>query len=449
MNIKRYIADDATTAMEKIKEELGVDAVILSTNSVRRKGLFGFMQKPQVEVVVSYDRKDMLARQELNSFKSSRAGSDFRSNMAARMNTVPRDKDEVEIPLVNPFTKQPTAPSTPQKQTNVNKIYSNVGKVNRDDEQADSPAAAAASTPTASAQSAPSPTPKQSKQDDHIDARLKSFDEKIDSILNKIADSQGNDGLSEETQQYKQKLLDCGVSESIVKALAKKAQSIMDLKDMSAYDAFSVLLFKILKKGDPIANDAPNKTVIFFGPTGVGKTTTIAKLVAHFTIDEEAKVSIITADVFRIAAVAQIKTYADILNVPVNVAYTAEELRDMLTTDNGYDMLFVDTAGKSPNDDTHISDLQKVLNSCTNKDCYLVISATTSYESMRKIFVAYEPIKDYKLVVTKTDETDQIGAIINIAYLSRRPISYISNGQNVPKDIEELNIRKLIHQIMD
>lgn len=191
------------------------------------------------------------------------------------------------------------------------------------------------------------------------------------------------------------------------------------------------------------------KIVYFIGSTGVGKTTTIAKLLARKVLDENKKVVLFTADTYRIAAIEQLKTYAEILNVPIEVIYSADEAKQALNKWKDADYIFIDTAGRSHKNTEHIVDLKALLNLVTDKLILLTINVSTRQSDLKDIIDVYRGVaKEFELVVTKLDETNEIGNLINIAKYSGCPIRYITNGQNVPDDIEKFDIDIFVDELI-
>jgi flagellar biosynthesis protein FlhF len=188
--------------------------------------------------------------------------------------------------------------------------------------------------------------------------------------------------------------------------------------------------------------------VMFVGPTGVGKTTTLAKIAANYLLNQKKNVGLITADTYRIAAVEQLKTYAEILGIPVKVAYSPVDIRDAVSEYSDKDLVLIDTAGRSHNNKSQFEELKAMINASGADEVYLVMSATTSIRNCREILVAYDFIKDYKLIFTKTDEAPVLGIILNVRYLTGKRLSYITNGQNVPDDIEVANVEKITKNLI-
>jgi len=185
------------------------------------------------------------------------------------------------------------------------------------------------------------------------------------------------------------------------------------------------------------------------GPTGVGKTTTIAKLSSVLSLNHNMKVGFITADTYRIAAVEQLKTYAEILGLDVRVVYSNDDIEnsvDEMRILN--DVILIDTAGRSHRNEDNVVELAGILNSLPDSRHYLVLSATTKCEDMLEIIHTYETVTDFDLIVTKLDETASLGSILNICYLTGKKISYVTFGQNVPDDIEVIKPDKIAMSLL-
>jgi flagellar biosynthesis protein FlhF len=173
----------------------------------------------------------------------------------------------------------------------------------------------------------------------------------------------------------------------------------------------------------------------FVGPTGVGKTTTVAKLAARFALQDQLKVGLITVDTFRIAAVEQLRTYANIMDVPIRVALSAEDFSNAVEEFADRDLIMVDTAGQSPRDEHALGELMKLFPEEVDTEVHLVLSVTTRTRDLDKILRHYLPVNVGRLVLTKLDETQCHGPILHLPLVSKLPLSYLTNGQNVPDDI--------------
>jgi flagellar biosynthesis protein FlhF len=190
------------------------------------------------------------------------------------------------------------------------------------------------------------------------------------------------------------------------------------------------------------------KIVAFFGPTGVGKTTTIAKLAANFAIQGGYQVALVTADTYRISAVEQLKTYSDIMGIPVHVVYDAYELKNVLDNNPSKQLILIDTAGRSPHNNNQLDELKDLLQVDDTIEKYLVLSATTKYKDALDIVKKFSVCSPHKVIFTKIDETRNIGTIVNLLYQSPISLSYVTTGQNVPDDIELVNPNKLTQLIL-
>lgn len=193
------------------------------------------------------------------------------------------------------------------------------------------------------------------------------------------------------------------------------------------------------------------KVVLFIGPTGVGKTTTIAKLASKFCVEGNKKVTLLTADTYRIAAAEQLRTYANILKVPFRIIYMEEELETAIQDFADFDYIFIDTAGHSHQNQEqkeNVEGLIQVVDKLTEKEIFLVVSATTKYQDLLQIADAYKEICEYKLIFTKLDETSACGNLLNLKLYTQAALSYVTYGQNVPDDIEAFNPQKTVKQLL-
>lgn len=193
----------------------------------------------------------------------------------------------------------------------------------------------------------------------------------------------------------------------------------------------------------------PKGKMMFIGPTGVGKTTTVAKLAARYHLDMGVDLMLVTVDTFRIAATDQLRTYAELIGVPFAVAYTPKELSYILKEAESHDLILIDTAGKNPHSEMHINELKAFMNAGSIDVVYLVLSAVTrrrdlfdTYQKMGKIEVTH-------LIFTKLDETKIFGPLIDLSRISGLPVAYFTNGQRVPDDVKEADPRFLANLLIE
>lgn len=190
------------------------------------------------------------------------------------------------------------------------------------------------------------------------------------------------------------------------------------------------------------------KVVALIGPTGVGKTTTIAKLAAHFQLADEKRVALITADTYRIAAIEQLKKYAEILNVPVEVVFEPHEMKAGIARHTDKDLILIDTAGRSQRDTQKVFELKDYIEAARPSEVHLVISATTRYKDMLDVVEKFSVMPLQQVLFTKLDEATNFGTLLNVISKINKPISYITNGQNVPEDFEIPDNKKLARLIL-
>ena len=190
------------------------------------------------------------------------------------------------------------------------------------------------------------------------------------------------------------------------------------------------------------------KIKAFVGPTGVGKTTCIAKLSAIDTVYDNRKVGLISTDTYRIGAIEQLKTYANITKTPLEVIYSPKEMKHALARLQDMETIYIDTPGRSQKNLDAIIELSKFLDHCPNLEISLVMSLTCNLDNLQDVLTNYSILPIDNLLFTKYDETETAGNILNIVHQAQKPVSFISTGQNVPEDIKEANARIISNMIM-
>lgn len=241
----------------------------------------------------------------------------------------------------------------------------------------------------------------------------------------------------------KEQMLNLGIKKEVCQKLLENVET--EDSEQFIRQLYSALEEMILTQSNPITS----KVIFFVGSTGVGKTTTLAKLTARYVLDSQKKVVLFTSDTYRIAAVEQLKTYADILGVDIEVIYDEKDLPQYLEKWHHADYILIDTAGRSHKNEEQIKELDMLMQTVADKQVYLVLNATTTAHDMQNITRIYNQMTtDFDLIITKLDETDEIGNIVNISYFCKHPIRYVTVGQNVPADIEVFDKDIFITQLL-
>ncbi|TCK97910.1 flagellar biosynthesis protein FlhF [Natranaerovirga hydrolytica] len=273
---------------------------------------------------------------------------------------------------------------------------------------------------------------------EHVKGEPKSDNEVTSNKVNQIIKSIYNQLLDNEVDE--------AVANEIIQELHLKKTEDLDNALMVAYNK----IIEILEKPEILdeIEKGSSKKVFFIGPTGVGKTTTIAKIASHYVLNQKKNVALITADTYRIAAVEQLRTYANILCIPLKVIYSVEEMEEAINEFQDKDLILIDTAGRSHKNEIQIQELGHLIGSVEDKETYLVLSATTKYKDLINITKRYNHISNYKLIFTKFDETSCYGNILNIKKKTNAKLSYSTFGQNVPDDIKEIDVQEIAKHLL-
>ncbi|MDR0381822.1 MAG: flagellar biosynthesis protein FlhF [Oscillospiraceae bacterium] len=383
MNVKRYLAEDVTEAMDKVRAELGLDAFILNTRKIRRHGAGGWFRRPLVEVVAAYEPAPA-------------------PPPAARRADPPPPL--APLPLTNIRTGERVL--TPNLTAGPEKIGALESKL------------------------------------DSLSATLGTL---VDRVRTEADAAAGDPGVAALVDT----LLENDVHETFARKLGREAAGLARRRAEDPAGVMERIVREHLGEAAPIRLKRHRRTVVIMvGPTGVGKTTTIAKLAAVHALNHGVRVGIITTDTYRIAAVEQLRTYAEILSVPISVVYAPEEMEAALGGQEQCDVVFIDTAGKSPNDPTLEPELRALLAASGADEVHLVLSAATSYTSCLNIVKTYSFLENFKLLFTKMDETPVWGMLLNLKMLTNRAVSYMAAGQTVPDDIEVMDVCKVAGRLL-
>jgi flagellar biosynthesis protein FlhF len=407
MKLKKYYADNMQEALKIIKEDIGSDAVILSSKFVRtKKGLFGLFSKKQIEVVAGFDEKPKPKPQPApQQFKPVIKAAEEQEAMAQQLKNMP--------------SVRPAAPV----------------------ENVEKPEAQDGGKQDGS-----------SKKMEEIDESLIELKKLINGLTDKVEGYKGNDEtrFSRDVREIFNALVENDINRELAAELCLKTENVMAARDADPKEVVSIFLQDEIGDIKPIQSTKfKRKVIMLIGPTGVGKTTTLIKLASKFFCEDKQDVGVINADVFRVAAKEHLKAYCDILNMDLITIFSPAEVVDALEAFKNKDIVFIDTAGKLSSNKDYQEEIKDLVKYGDVDDIYLLVSASTSERVIKSIVENYAFLKSHNIIVTKVDEIPTMGAIINIARDSRRPLSYMTTGQNVPDDIVLIDAGDVVRQIME
>lgn len=439
MIVKKFQAPTEMEAIIKAREELGSTAVVLNIKSIKQRGLARLFKKDAVEVTAALEEKDIVDGINKNKpvFDNNAAGGqETKPDRMINQSMVSGGTSSTINLIADDNTAVSSASAIEQKLDSLHNLLQNQGSLNSDMSSSGSQG----KTVAASAYT----------------KRMSDIKEDISSAAgeNKQVKERENANYKFLQLIYKN-LIDNEVDSRFADEIIGEIEN--SLKKESNLDSILAAVYQkiILKLGKPktIEMGDKAKVIFFIGPTGVGKTTTIAKIASSFKIEKEARVAFITADTYRIAAVEQLNTYASIIDCPVSVVYSVEDMNKSLSEYKDYDLILVDTAGRSHKATEQMDELKAFIEEVAQRadefdfECYLTLSLTTKYKDLKSIADKYDDV-DWAVIFTKLDETCSVGNILNIRMLTDRPLSYTTSGQNVPDDIEVINEQGVARQLL-
>ncbi len=244
-------------------------------------------------------------------------------------------------------------------------------------------------------------------------------------------------------------MLERDVTEDIAKDIAMLTHSVSLRQPVELTSVAQQLVIDRLGQPMPIKLKKFAQTVLLFaGPTGAGKTTSLVKLAGRLALDQNLSVGLVNMDTYRVGAMEHMRIYAEIMDIPLKTAYNAKDLKEAVDSMADRDIILIDTAGRSANDAAYRRELEEYITAAHVDEVYLVISIVTGSKVCKEILRNYAFIPNYKLIVTKLDEVGSWGNILNIADFAKRSLSYITMGQNVPDDISQVDPSKLADNIV-
>lgn len=286
-------------------------------------------------------------------------------------------------------------------------------------------------------------------------SRMRRFavDEQADSLLESLVDrDQQTDQPSAALFQLFTDLIaqdvEDGFAETLINAVKEQLTSPQQSDVGEVRQRATRWLLERIRTATPLEHVPSRRIVALIGPTGVGKTTTIAKLAANLRLREKRRVGLITVDTYRIAAVDQLRAYADIIDLPMEVVTTPREMRDAVLRLSELDFVLIDTAGRSPQDDVQIQELKAMLHEARADEVHLVLSSVGHSRHLARLVEQFRPANPTSILVTKLDEVMAHGHLLGLCCDAGLPISYTTHGQNVPDDIQPADPKGLVERIL-
>lgn len=260
-------------------------------------------------------------------------------------------------------------------------------------------------------------------------------------------------GLPDALFQLFTGLIEADVHEDLARNLVDRVRQDAAPEELADASLLKERLARLIEESIPIAGPIQitagrRRMVALVGPTGVGKTTTIAKLAANYRLREKRRVGLITVDTYRIAAVEQLRTYADIIDLPMEIVATPDEMHQAVARMANLDLILMDTAGRSPRDEVKIQELKSMLAEAMPDEVHLVLSSVASAGTLSKMAEQFATVGTTALLLTKLDEASSLGNLLPLLRSSRLPLSYLTHGQNVPDDIAPAESARLARIVL-
>ncbi len=452
MTIKKYTGKTKEEAIETAKKEMGTQVVIMNIKQIKPKGVIGIFKSPIYEVTVAIEENESNPVFQPAPVKEpAMEGKHFDMVADESFHSVLNSKD---VPTAIDTLKKPQSysdaysntKSSPNLGFNEQDLKSAFREINEVMEKSE-PALQKETTPK-------TPEPK-------TDAVKPQAKQEFVPLQSMIAQKPLRNAPSLEASEQNNFLkmlynilMDNEVDEKYVNQILDDLGNVISQSNSLDYLISNVYQKMVLKFGSPspiTLSERRPKIVFVIGPTGVGKTTTIAKIASKFKFEKKKNVAFITTDTYRIAATEQLNVYAGILSAPLSVVVDVNDFNDEVKKYKDMDLVLVDTAGFSHKNQAQKDDLKKLLSNIGDayeKEIFLVLSATTKYQDLKEIVNTYQSFTDFKIIFTKLDETSAYGNLLNIKMYTGADLSYVTTGQNVPDDIEEIDSQKIVKTLL-
>jgi len=426
LKIKRYVVRDMQEAVRLIKQDLGPEAVIVSSYRVPAKGLVGFFMPRLLEVTAALDEPhETNLRLKKTTAKIVAAGHTAGRQIGS--GECYQWQQLVPVAAGNRASRQssPAAPTPVKQQGYGDRTLYLTGGGYGAGQPEDPPDGGRAESPD------------DGEREVQLGAERRSL---FEMIVNKhIEAGQGEEPVF----NWRRALIKMDVDEKIVDSLLSNLGSELSQPGDEYEKACLNLKKQVVRLLEPAYNStAKARVMTFVGPTGVGKTTTLAKLATKYILNEHKKVALVAVQAYRLGAMEQLQAYGDFLGIPVEVVMTPAELARVLENHSDKDYIFVDTAGRSPRNNWQLLELKSFLDAVNEpQDIFLVLSLTTKNQDLSKIAYEFQKIKCSKIIFTKLDETETFGSILNLVFAYGMPVAYLANGQGIPDCISEAKPR--------
>lgn len=419
MRLKTYRANSMADALVQVKKDLGKDAVILHTRAYKIGTILGFGGKPQVEVTATVD---------INTIHPKR----LREQAAQPKHAQPAREANNDQPsaIARAYSQAPAQSAQPS--TRIDAI--------------DLPPR----EPQPAANTAPVP-------DETLKAELAAIKHMVGQVL-----QQGPSGPAARMPQnlldFYMKLLQADVARELADTIVADIRDDLSPAELAdpaiVRQATLTRIEALLPPADatlPTSRQPDGRplTIALIGPTGVGKTTTLAKLAAAYKLRHAQRVALVTCDTYRIAAVDQLRVYADIIGIPLKVVLTPAEMAAACEELAGYDCILIDSAGRSPSDDARLAELRAMLDAAKPHQTHLVLSSVVGQSALLRAADRFGALKPDHLIFTKLDEAASFGVLVEVSRRVKAKLAYVTTGQEVPDDIEPGRPDRLARLILD
>ena len=369
MKVKKYMASSMPEAMNKIRKELGHDAVILNSRVVRTGGVFGFFRKKTIEVIAAIDSQPVSQKKKYAT------------------------EVQQQVPVPSPASSPNSSEDLVQEINDLKKMLEQLTIMNHS-----------------------------------VNTQLPS---EVEEVVQRLKKQEVSGQLIDRLVPSLLEFYYLNKGQTTEKKLVQWTKTWL-LEKLSAIEPFQGIDFE-------------KKYINVVGPTGVGKTTTLAKMAAQCVLKYQKKVAFITTDTYRISAIDQLKTYANILNVPIEVCYSRADVEKAKDTFAHCDIILIDTAGRNYRQRQYVDDLKEMFSFNEEMQTHLVLSLTGKMKDMEDVCDQFSSVPFNSFIFTKMDETSTYGSMLNMVLKYGKSVSYITNGQNVPDDLKEVSREHIVN----